>query len=416
MDRPRPFFLLMTVMWVRVVTGQPQSVLPTPTGALSVGRVMYQWTDSTRGEELSSQPTDRRELMIEIWYPAQQTTPVLRSPYLPKLTILQSALSEEAVRKEFGKRYDETSNLQTHAVENAPFAEVRSRSPVLLFLPGLGEGTYAYTAQLEEYASHGYVVVAINPTFEVFGVVLSGDRVISRSVQGWEQARSKVAAEYFAFERKQLSVWAHDAKFVVDRLTELDRETRNLLAGHLDLSRLGVFGHSAGAKAAGLACLSDSRIKACVNQDGISADSPFISEAAPQQPFLYIHPSRLPPIIPTEEQLKQMNMTRADLERQRRLANTALQRVRGGSYEVILRTPGVDHGSFSDIHLFADTDAERKAHAQTMQIIRSYTLAFFERSLRGRTAKLLDDPWSSDGSVIVRRFKYVPEEGRSQER
>lgn len=383
-------------------------MLPPPTGPLSVGRVMYQWTDSTRGEELSAQPTERRELMIQIWYPAQRATPVLASPYLPKLAVLLSALSEETLRKEFGKRYEETIALRTHAAESAPFASIGSRCPVLVFLPGLADGTYAYTAQLEEYASHGYVVVAINPTFEAFGVVLSGDRVIPRSVQGWEQAMTKVASEYFAFERKRLAVWAQDVKFVIDRLTELDRETQSLFAGLLDLSKLAVFGHSSGAKAAGLACLNDSRIKAFVNQDGISADSPFISEAAPQQPFLFIHPSRPPPIIPTDEQLRQKNMSRADLDRQRRLAGTALQRVRSGSYEVILQTPGVDHASFADFHLFASTEAEREAHVRTIQIIRSYTLAFFEKSLRGRTTRLLDGQSPSDARVIVRRFKYVP--------
>ena len=54
---------------------------------------------------------------------------------------------------------------------------------------------------------------------------------------------------------------------------------RLTFAGHLDLSRVGVFGHSAGGQAAAHACQID-RLRACLNQDGLSGFAPYYLDAS----------------------------------------------------------------------------------------------------------------------------------------
>ena len=50
-------------------------------------------------------------------------------------------------------------------------------------------------------------------------------------------------------------------------------------AGRLDLQRVGAFGHSAGGQAAATACQVERRLRACLNQDGLSAMAPYYLDA-----------------------------------------------------------------------------------------------------------------------------------------
>jgi hypothetical protein len=61
--------------------------------------------------------------------------------------------------------------------------------------------------------------------------------------------------------------WSEDISFFMDQLKALNNEN-TILRGKLDLESIGVFGMSMGGIASYHICLSDERIKACVNIDG----------------------------------------------------------------------------------------------------------------------------------------------------
>lgn len=44
-------------------------VLP-PSGPYAVGTVVHNWIDPSRLEGASENPTDRRQLIVQLWYPA----------------------------------------------------------------------------------------------------------------------------------------------------------------------------------------------------------------------------------------------------------------------------------------------------------------------------------------------------------
>lgn len=44
---------------------------PRPTGPYEIGTVTYHWVDAERPEVFTADPDDRRELMVQVWYPAQ---------------------------------------------------------------------------------------------------------------------------------------------------------------------------------------------------------------------------------------------------------------------------------------------------------------------------------------------------------
>ena len=46
--------------------------LPRPSGPYQVGTVTYHWLDAERDETFTDDPADRRELMVQLWYPAER--------------------------------------------------------------------------------------------------------------------------------------------------------------------------------------------------------------------------------------------------------------------------------------------------------------------------------------------------------
>src|SRR5215475_13153451 len=65
------------------ITHHQSLVLPTPTGAYSVGRTEYDWVDNHRIDPLSDTPAQKRELLIWVWYPAKASQRSSLAPYLP---------------------------------------------------------------------------------------------------------------------------------------------------------------------------------------------------------------------------------------------------------------------------------------------------------------------------------------------
>ena len=59
--------------------------------------------------------------------------------------------------------------------------------------------------------------------------------------------------------------------------------------------------------------------------------------------------------------------------------------VRKGSYEVRVNTPGIQHGSFTDLSLRGKASGDQE---RAMMLIRPYSLAFFDQAV-GREFKSL---------------------------
>ena len=103
------------------------------------------------------------------------------------------------------------------------------------------------TAQIEDLASRGYVVVSIDHTHEALVVEFPGGRV-ARQVPGFASEDPKVQRVVY---KRAIDARVADTRFVLDRLAALERGRRPDgsqrrwpagLRGALDLSRVGMFG------------------------------------------------------------------------------------------------------------------------------------------------------------------------------
>lgn len=162
--------------------------------------------------------------------------------------------------------------ITSHAIENAPAARSPQRFPVVVLAHGLGGTSFEYTALLEDLASHGYVVAAVENTYIAAAVVFPDGRIIP----AYHEPEPQGLSQDQRFQRmmkgagEAINTGAEDLMFVLNRLTELNqgKDGHSVLKGRLDLDRVAALGHSAGGANATLACQLDPRFKACISLDG----------------------------------------------------------------------------------------------------------------------------------------------------
>jgi hypothetical protein len=387
-------------------------ILPLPTGPFKVGRVTVHWVDHSRIEPLS--PThEYRELMVDIWYPAEPSTGVV-APYLD-VQAFEKALGEAGFRRWFRDASDAIiGGVTTHAVVGAPFAASAGgrdqRCPVLIFSPGDGMAREVYTAQLEDLASHGYIVAAISHPYDAMLMLLPDGRSIRYDSSRWPATPTLEGVVSF----NQLQWHADDIRFVLSELIHISESPQVHLPfdRFVDPERIGAFGHSFGGMAAALACQSDARIKACLDEDGEAAMQPFYLDPrgwGMDQAYMLLERAR--PSGPLSDQdVKGIGLDRPRaLELLARLEvdhDTALRRTGKGSYDVVLTNQNTSHMDFSDLGILGSQNtAEFQMKENFLRTVDEYTLAFFDENLRGVPEPLIHSLTPRGLVVGIRRFE-----------
>jgi predicted dienelactone hydrolase len=356
--------------------------LPAPTGPHAVGRTRFEWTDLTRDEPFSDDPADRRELVVWVWYPAEPRPDAERAAYLP-------GLWGDLVGEALGLDLD---RVAVHAVEGAPVASAQPRYPVVLLSPGSGFLVAVYTALAEELASHGFIVVGVNHTYNASVTVFADGRVAPAAPAAQPQPTNMDAMR--ATGENMTELHAADLAFVLDRLEVRDDES-GPFAGRLDLSRIGILGHSLGGAAAAELCRVDHRCDAGVNMDGL-----FWGEAAESgvaAPFLLLMAEHQP----CAETAELENVSVAQCEAIAALFTESWQTVQEsaapGAWVVIA---GSRHGNYSDAP-FLSSGAEilrslvggaTIAPERMWRVTIDLLLAFFTTHLLGDAVPVLADP------------------------
>jgi predicted dienelactone hydrolase len=428
----------LTLIWAamclsgtRVALAQVQGardgrILPSPAGPLPIGRVTYHWIDSTRRDPLAKDESAPRELLVDVWYPAAPTT-ASPAPYLPDFSALRQVLPDSVLRRRYAPAYGAAveGRLVTHAVEGALARCPQQGCPLLLFSHGGGVDRSLYTAQYEDFASHGYVVAAIGHTYLTHTVVFPDGRVVrlqdrrsitppnvDSSASYWRRRFAEAAAtNHFRYAQA-----AADLRFVLDQMGRYSRnDLRAPFAGQVDLQKVGAVGHSMGGLAVAMACRQDARIKACLNQDGSDDGLPADRDAQGRtlsQPFMYFGRVEPPARPRADSVLARIEMTRAEddsIRQSRPRERDAIHEdVAGGSWRVRITVPSAEHMSFSDELLIAGA-ADSAAHHDALRIlalVHRYSRAFFDHTLGGQRDTPLDRPIAGDANlVLVERFR-----------
>jgi len=388
--------------------------LPVPTGPHQVGCLAYHWTDTNRPEPFSEKTEAKREVMVYVWYPAEVERDAPRAKYLPDFKAIEKCAGEGEMRDLLGASYAtvKAGNLSTHAANDAKMSSDKKQYPVLLFSPGFGEFSLTYSAVLEDLASYGYVVVAIEHPYDATCVVFPDGRSIPFAQERWDKAK-KEAASMMAYYGSRVEAWAADTRFVLNRLERFDRAP---LAGRLDFQRVGIFGHSVGGMTAARVCELDTRIRAGMNQDSDFEGKPYMPGSSAKnikQPFLFFvsrHSFFQHMPAPTDKELAAQKLTREEFNRLigqfDKNQEEALASMPGGSYRVAVVVPSFNHRSFIDAALLKAGDDQKAVteNMRNLKIVRTYTRAFFDKHLKDIKKTSLDEIMMHNEGVRVDRF------------
>jgi len=313
--------LLLLSLFSEVVAAQtPQFELPAPTGKSPIGTTRWVVTDASRDETFA--PGRKRDIEIIAWYPRAGATGAsgatgATAPYMRNG--MEEALAFGRLAK-VGDAWNGLAAVKTHAVIDAAPAATPARFPVILFQHGYTGLPSAYSALIEDLASHGWAVLNLIHPYEASGAKLADGTIVTilddkgtmRSgitdvINEWgaEDSTMKQITEaasdadkerlmrgYLGTLKHSVQVvrrWTLDAKYALDHLPKDGAPGR--IAAKFDLTRLGMAGHSMGGVAGAQFCVEDRRCKAALNLDGIPQYGPMIDTKMPA-PFLMVYSAR----------------------------------------------------------------------------------------------------------------------------
>jgi predicted dienelactone hydrolase len=382
----------------------PVFSLPAPTGAEAVGFQYFHLVDESRADPFLAGTAQRRELMIKVYYPAKPNDAVPYARYFNGSTTLMRAFAGFYGLPPFA--FDHFALVRTHAKINLAPSDREQAYPVVLFSNGAGTTPEVETAQSEDLASHGYIVVAIDHPY-VSAATLFPDRLVTA-----RQATTDFAVPEPA--EPITRIMADDDQFVIQQLGELNAgRISPMLGGKLDLDRIGTIGHSVGGATAYSMALRDSRVKAAINLDGAVYVTPDNAQAI--APFLMLandkyHAQAIQdrkPLLETfadtpegQQQLRDRYGSKEAYDEQYRKA----QRNIAGLADVLQASAGLytitgsDHMKFTDIGLFFGDRRLREllqiagatAPSRCLAIAQALTVAFFDQHLKGVSGDALE--------------------------
>jgi pimeloyl-ACP methyl ester carboxylesterase len=352
----------MLLLISAVVLGSvlPVFSLPIPDGPHAIGTTTDILFRPVLSRDIARGWTPMRKIIVQLWYPAARGEKGRIAPF------------RDSESGWFLTHY--LGLVRTHARIGVPLSAAHSAYPVLLFSPAWSAGRTDYTSFYEALASHGYVVAAMEHEKDLNGPFLGMNPGEYREADALARRRGE------------------DAAYVLDQLTKRnERDPEKLVTGRLDLSRVGILGHSFGGAAAAEACWLDPRFKAVIDLDGNLYGE--VADAGASQPFFSMRSDGQPP---TEAELhaadphERLGNEMEALDWKRKESWLAHR----GGYELMIRN--ASHINFSDRPLFSPlkrlTGGGGIAPGRALQIADAYILAFFDRTLNQQPENLLDGP------------------------
>jgi predicted dienelactone hydrolase len=368
-------------------------------GPYAVGTVTYHWIDSSREEKLTDTPNDRRELLVQLWYPAQIDQGSVQALYVPEYHEFGQAIQQEYRIPAF--TFDYLRHVKTNSYEGARLSAEQAKYPLIMFSHGLPGTRFTSTNQMEELASHGYIVAAIQHSYYAEATVFPDHRIALKTkklpavidIDGWDQL---------------IQIWVKDAQFVLDQFEKLNlHDPQSLLTGKIDLDKIGMLGHSYGGAATIQTLYADPRLKAGINMDGTPFGKTTVNGL--KQPFMQMKTENSEKDMdsePTKQQLAKIGVTSQAYNKYKSEIPVRTRSLFGnGGYVVTIR--GIKHMSFTDYYSWSPAlrwmDGIKLPPKQAQRITNSYVLAFFDKYLNRKSSTLLDEPMTPFNEVTVEK-------------
>jgi dienelactone hydrolase len=375
------FFQIILLLLVLASAGTWSTFLPIPTltepqGQFKTGTSIFRLIDNDRDEQITSDPNDKRNVVIQAWYPTVDDATGGHSIYLDGMDNLPEKIS--IIPSFLLDHYDQ---IKTNGVLNAPISKAQNQWPVIIFLTGNGATRSLYTSITSGLASHGFVVLAIDHPYEAAITQLANGEIVTTI-----EARQKDDPDLLKFMKARLDLRVADVSFVINQLFD-SKAFPDSFSLSLNQKRIGIAGHSLGGASGAATMAVDSRIKAAANIDGTLYGE--LPEPFEPRPYLLLESNKQ-----DKERLVRYESGNQQL----------FKHFRGGlRYEII----AADHYSFTDAPLFLALPTRMlagqvlgfgnipdKTHRATVEILAT----FFKSALQDKLPDI--DP-------VVARYKGI---------
>jgi len=355
----------------------PVPKLLAPSGPFPVGTQNLQLTDTNR-KEIYSKKDEFRKFMIQIWYPGVPPGSGAKpAPWMPEAAIVAPAIADYLQLPHFF--LDHLSLAKTSSFEEIPANSNNGPYPVLIFSHGWNGFRQQSTFLMQDLASHGYVVVALEHPYGARLTVFPDGTTAPNNPAALP--KGKPSDEYESAGQLLVKQWAGDIGYTLGYLKTINSDhTQNRFYHLLDLEKVGVFGHSTGGGAAIQFCGTDQRCKAGLTLDAFTRPiSPEVLDRGTTQPFFYFFSELWP------------------FERNTELFKRYYSHVDPKNKVVTIL--GADHYDFSDLPALSPIAQQLGLKGpikgdRVQKIIKTYTLAFFDQQFKGISSPLFEGPQS----------------------
>ena len=261
----------------------PLNDIQSPSGTYNVGTQIFYWVDNERLEWFSEEEEDKRELIVQVWYPSNEsdndTDPWLDNPKLREDAIVDNF----KVPKFIAKAVD---RVNTDTFKNSkPLYE--GTFPIIIFSHGFEGFRSQNTTQIQELVSNGYIVFALDHTYDAVLTILPDGREIPTAKKYCNDCDTE---EFYNVFLPQINTRIADIRFLIDQIEKIKSgKIKSNFSAAIDIDKLGIFGHSFGGGTSLATSILDSRIKSCLSLDGwYSPVHPDIYNQGLSVPFLHL--------------------------------------------------------------------------------------------------------------------------------
>lgn len=354
----------------------PVPSIPSPGGPYQIGTRIYELTDESRREIYSGRGEARR-FQIQVWYPSEAGSSDERAPWMSNAKIFAPAIATYIGMPSFF--LDHLALVKVPAFKESKVVLSGNGFPVILFSHGWNGFNAQNTGQALQLASHGYVVVGVQHTYGAVVTVFK-DGIIARNNPS-ALPTGAPDEEYNAAAHLLASQWAGDMGFALDFLQLQNDDPASPFYNSLDLSRVGVYGHSTGGGAAIQFCGTDVRCKALLGLDPfIRPVSYEVLESGISQPSFFMFSQRW-----TDDTDSYNN----------KLFNSFYPQLKEPFGAVTI--DGTAHYDFSDLPLLSPLAPYLGLKGpingkHVTAIVNDYLVSFFDVTLKGGSAGLFEHP------------------------
>ena len=378
------FGLLGVGLLVLLPLVMPVPTLPVPPGPQPIGTTSVELVDDDRLDPYGSvAETSPRRVVAQVWYPSASPPGGMRVPWSADWDVVAPAIARElGLPSWFLSHTRFTLSSSTADAIVAPGA-----FPVVIYSHGwTGFRTIAVN-QAEALASNGYVVIAIDHTHGSIATRFADGAVVYHDPTALPEVAEVGEEAYAEAAERLVETFAQDIILVLDELDLGPEGAFGTMASSIDLTRIGVYGHSTGGGAAVSACLRDERCDAVLGMD------PWV-EHLPDRVL------RIQASIPTL-------FMRSD-EWRGNENDSILMGIAGRSAEVsyVLGIDGAGHNDFVVAPLLSPVASQLGvtgpiSAGRVISIIDNYLLGFFDVYLLGTGSAALDSVAFDEVSIEV---------------